>query len=250
MRNLVIGLPSKGRIQEHCDQLFTQSGLTITRSGGIRNYQAKLKEIENVEIAFLSSSEVSKELASGAINLGITGLDLVRENIANYNEQVYSVTPLEFSHADVVLAVPRAWIDVATMEDLNDVASDYRSRHGHRMRIATKFLHLTTEFFAEHGVTEYRIVESVGATEGAPAAGSAELIVDISSTGGTLRANDLKILDDGVILKSQAHLFAAKNAKWDNANIDIAKQLFHYINKGLKMRKLDEINFDRSLFKI
>ena len=248
LRKLVIGLPSKGRIQEHCEQFFTQSGLSIIRNGGVRNYQGNLKEIEDVEIAFLSASAVSKELATGAINFGITGLDLVRENIANCHEKVYSITPLEFSHANVVLAVPRAWIDVTTIEDLNDVASDYRTHHGHRMRIATKFLNLTTEFLAKYGITEYRIVESIGATEGAPAAGSAELIVDLSSTGSTLRDNDLKILEDGVILESQAHLFVSKNAEWDSNTIRIAKHFIGFINHGLKVRSIVEIDLNSPLF--
>ena len=243
MKKLVIGLPSKGRIQELSEQFLAQSGLSITRSGGIRNYQGNFEEVNDVEIVFLSSSEISKELASGAINFGITGLDLVHENVVNADEQILAISPLDFGHADVVLAVPVAWIDVVTMEDLNDVAADYRSRHGHRMRVATKFLRLTTDFFARHGITEYRIVESVGATEGAPAAGTTEIIVDITSTGSTLRANDLKILDDGLILQSQAHLFVSQNAAWDTETHKIANQFISFINIGLKARSLSAIDF-------
>ena len=249
MNDLIIGLPSKGRIQEHCEQFFKQAGLSISRDGGSRNYHGKLKELSNVEIMFLSSSEISKELAAGTINLGITGLDLVHENVSIHRQQIHSISPLGFGHANVVLAVPRAWIDVFTMEDLNDVASDYRAHHGHRMRVATKFLHITRNFFDVHGLTEYRIVESVGATEGAPAAGSAELIVDITSTGKTLLANDLKILEDGTILESQAHLFASLNSNWNSTTIKVAQQIFEFINASECAQPLEEFKFDSTLLK-
>ena len=144
----------------------------------------------------------------------LPGEDLVRENIPHWEDKVELVAPLGFGHADVVVAVPEAWIDVENMADLDDVAAGFRSRHGRRLRVATKYWQLTQGFFASHGIAVYRIVESLGATEGAPAAGSADLIVDITSTGSTLRANGLKILGDPV-LKSQANLVASKVAVSD-----------------------------------
>ncbi len=146
-----------------------------------------------MEIAFLSASEIARELSAGSVHFGITGLDLVHENITDPDANVHIVTPLGFGPADVVVAVPNAWIDVETMADLGDVASDFRNRHGRRLRVATKYVTLTRAFFARHGIADYRIVESAGATEGAPAAGSAELIVDITTTRSTLTANNLKI---------------------------------------------------------
>ena len=124
------------------------------------------------------------------------------------------LTPLGFGQATVVVAVPQAWIDVRAMTDLDEVAAELRIRHGRRLRIATKYVNLTRRFFAEHGVADYRIVESLGATEGAPASGSAEIIVDITTTGATLAANALKILDDGIILRSEANLVASLTAPW------------------------------------
>src|SRR5690606_27977658 len=141
------------------------------------------------------------------IDLGVTGEDLVQETIADWENRVAIGARLGFGRADVVVAVPEAWLDVGTMADLDDVAADFRQRHGRRLRIATKYWRLTQRFFSsQHGIQVYRIVESLGATEGAPAAGSADVIVDITTTGSTLRANHLKILDDGVILKSEACL--------------------------------------------
>ena len=211
---LIIGIPSKGRLQENTNAFFERAGLPVLQPGGERNYRGRLGGIDGVEIAFLSASEITREIAAGNVHFGVTGLDLVHENIADWAAKVHLVTELGFGHADVVVAVPQAWIDVVSMTDLGDVAAEFRARHGHQLRIATKYLNTTRRFFAEHGITDYRNVESLGATEGAPASGAAEAIVDITTTGSTLKANALKILADGVILKSQAHLVASKTAIW------------------------------------
>ncbi|WP_134494213.1 ATP phosphoribosyltransferase [Microvirga pakistanensis] len=211
---LILAVPSKGRLQENAAAFFARSGLVFSQSRGARDYRGTLKGVPDVEVAFLSASEIVTQLATGAAHLGITGEDLIREQIADADEAVELLTPLGFGHANVVVAVPQAWIDVRTMADLDEVAADLRARHGRKMRVATKYVNLTRRFFAEKGIADYRIVESLGATEGAPGAGSAELIVDITTTGATLSANALKILDDGVILRSEASLVASARAPW------------------------------------
>ncbi|MTI43358.1 ATP phosphoribosyltransferase [Roseibium hamelinense] len=223
MSKLIIAIPSKGRLQDNTNEFFARAGLKVTQPGGARNYRGAIKGLDSVEIAFLSASEIARELSEGSVHFGITGLDLVHESIAEPEQSVHVVSELGFGSADVVVAVPKAWIDVETMADLGDVASDFRSRHGRRFRVATKYVNLTRIFFAEHGIADYRIVESAGATEGAPAAGSAELIVDITTTGSTLQANNLKVLSDGVMLKSQAHLVASRNADWSPTALAGAK---------------------------
>jgi ATP phosphoribosyltransferase len=225
MSKLIIAIPSKGRLQENTHEFFGRAGLKVVQPGGARNYRGAIKGLPNVEIAFLSASEIARELSDGTVHFGITGLDLVHENIANPDSTVHIVTPLGFGPADVVVAVPKAWIDVETMADLSDVASDFRNRHGRRLRVATKYVNLTRSFFAGHGIADYRIVESAGATEGAPATGSAELIVDITTTGSTLQANNLKILTDGVMLKSQANLVASLNADWSTEALGAARAI-------------------------
>lgn len=225
MTKLTIAVPSKGRLQENTHDFFGRAGLKVVQPGGARNYQGALKGVDNVEIAFLSASEIARALANGEAHFGITGLDLVHESISDPDASVHLITPLGFGYADVVVAVPKAWIDVDTMADLGDVASDFRSRHGRRLRVATKYVTLTRAFFAEHGIADYRIVESAGATEGAPAADAAELIVDITTTGSTLEANNLKILNDGVILKSQAHLVASRTADWNDSALTAARSV-------------------------
>jgi ATP phosphoribosyltransferase len=207
-------VPSKGRLQENAAAFFARAGLKLVRSGGARDYRGGIAGLPDVEILFLSASEIASQLTAGTVHLGITGEDLIREGAADADEAVAFLTPLGFGQATVVIAVPQAWIDVRSMADLDEVATDLRLRHGRKMRVATKYVNLTRRFFSEHGLADYRIVESLGATEGAPAAGTAEVIVDITTTGATLAANALKVLDDGAILRSVAHLVASVRAPW------------------------------------
>lgn len=208
---VTIALPSKGRMKEDASAIFQRAGYRIATVGSDRSYRGRVEGRDDIEIAFLSASEISREIGNGTVDFGVTGEDLVREGLARADERVEFCARLGFGHADVVVAVPEIWLDVETMADLGDVAADFRARHGRRLTIATKYWRLTQQFFSgNHGIQLYRIVESLGATEGAPASGSADIIVDITSTGSTLRANHLKILSDGVILKSEACLVRAR----------------------------------------
>ncbi|RIK84267.1 MAG: ATP phosphoribosyltransferase [Hyphomicrobiales bacterium] len=211
---VTLALPSKGRLKDEALAVLARAGLPVATPQDERRYRAHVEGRDDIEVAFLSASEISRELGQGSVDLGVTGEDLIRETIPDWQARVAIGARLGFGHADVVVAVPEAWLDVDTMADLDDVAADFRQRHGRRLRIATKYWRLTQQFFsAQHGIQVYRIVESLGATEGAPAAGSADVIVDITTTGSTLRANHLKILDDGVILRSQACLGVALKAR-------------------------------------
>ena len=211
---LILAVPSKGRLQENANAFFGRAGLAFKQSRGERDYRGTIAGFDNVEVLYVSASEIARELATGGAHLGITGEDLIREGIDDAASKLELLTPLGFGHANVVVAVPQAWIDVRTMADLEDVAAAFRARHGHKMRVATKYINLTRRFFTSHGITDYRIVESLGATEGAPASGAAELIVDITTTGATLSDNALKIIDDGVMLRSEANLVASLTAPW------------------------------------
>lgn len=213
MRPVTIAVPSKGRMKDDTLAAFAAAGLDVLPQADARSYRTKVKGRKDIEIALMSASEIARELAAGSIDFGVTGEDLVRETIGEWDKAMEITARLGFGRADVVVAVPDHWHDVETMADLDDVAADFRHRHGRRLRIATKYWRLTQGFFSRtHGIQVYQIVESLGATEGAPAAGLADLIVDITSTGSTLTANNLKILGDGVILKSQACLVRARKA--------------------------------------
>jgi ATP phosphoribosyltransferase len=211
---LVIAVPSKGRLKEQAADLFERAGVPLRVKGHERGYRGRLEGLGGVEVEYTSAAEIVHQLRAGRVHLGITGEDLVRETLTDVDATVEFLRPLGFGYADVVVAVPDCWLDVSRMADLEDVAAQFARAHGRPLRVATKYMNLTRRFFAGKGVTGYRIVESVGATEATPATGTSELIVDITTTGTTLRANHLKVLEDGLILKSQAHLFAARTAAW------------------------------------
>src|SRR5262249_52336423 len=199
-----------------------RAGLSVSKAGSARGYKGEIAGLPEVEVNFVSSSEIAQFLKHGTAHLGITGEDLVRETIADCDERVALLLPCGFGRADVVVAVPSCRIDVGSMSDLEEMSQVFRRVHGRPIRVASKYMNLTRRFFAQRGVTGYRIVPSLGATEGAPAADLAEIIVDITTTGATLRANGLKVLADGVILKSEANLIASKLAPW-SAAADAAK---------------------------
>lgn len=227
---LVIALPSKGRLKEQTEDWLGEVGLKLKAAGGARGYSATFEGIDGVEVRLLSSGMIAAALDAGEAHLGVTGEDLLRERGEAAFARVRLLMPLGFGFADVVVAAPQSWIDVETMDDVDDVAHAYLARTGGRMRVATKYINLTRGFFAAKGVGDYRIVASDGATEGAPAQGLAELIVDITTTGATLVANGLKILDDGVILKSQSNLTLSRCATWDSSRRKIAESLLQRLN--------------------
>ena len=221
---LRLALPSKGRMRSDILDRFARAGFAIETERDERAYRATIVGLPQVEVLFVSNSEIARDLGTGAIHAGVTGEDLVREALPAMSA-VDLLVPLGLGAADVVVAVPEAWIDVETMRDLDDVAANYRRAYGRRLRVATKYWRLTQDWFRDHGLDAYRIVESLGATEGAPAAGAADVIVDITSTGSTLRANRLKVLEDGVVLRSQAHLIASKRAEWGEGDARVLARM-------------------------
>jgi len=241
MSALTIAVPSKGRLQENAEAFFARAGLALVKSRGARDYRGTVAGLDEIEIAYLSAAEITDQLAQGAVHLGVTGEDLVREKIARADDKVVLLEGLGFGFANVVVAVPQAWIDVRSMADLDDVATAFRLKHDRRMRVATKYINLTRGFFARHAVIDYRIVESSGATEAAPAAGTAELIVDITTTGATLAANGLKVVDDGIILRSQANLVAARGADWSDGARECARLVLDRIVAHARARAFREV---------
>ena len=237
----VIAVPSKGRLQENTEAFFARAGLALVKPRGARDYRGAIAELPGVEVAYLSSSEIASQLAQGLAHFGVTGEDLVRELIPRAEARVVLIEALGFGHANVVVAVPQAWIDVRDMADLDDVATAFRLRHGRKMRVATKYVNMTRDFFTKHGIVDYRIVESSGATEGAPAAGTAELIVDITTSGATLAANGLKVVEDGVILRSQANLVAARTAAWGATERALARTILDRIAAQARARAFREV---------
>lgn len=229
---LKLGVPSKGRLMEQTFYWFGAHGVTLRRTGSDREYSGAVEGASGVELVLLSAGEIPRELAAGRIHLGVTGSDLVRDKLADWDRQVCELALLGFGHADLVIAVPSAWVDVWSLDDLDAVAAAFRRTHGQRLRIATKYHRLVRDFLTDHGVADYQLVDSQGATEGTVKNLTAEAIADITSSGETLRANHLKILEDGLIHQSQATLFAARGADWTNGASEAFGRLAQMLGLG------------------
>jgi ATP phosphoribosyltransferase len=228
--SFTLAIPSKGRLKDQTDAWLSRHGLILRQTGGERGYAGLIDGAPEVVVRLASAGDIARLLVTGEAQAGITGEDILRESTPD--QDAGCALPwtiharLGFGRADVVVAVPSAWIDVRDMADLAEVAGDLRRATGRRFRVATKFHRLAAAWFAEHGVRDHRIIDSAGATEGAPGSGLAEAIVDITSTGATLQANGLRILDDGLILKSEACLIASHTAAWtDEARAALARFL-------------------------
>ena len=225
---LRIGLPSKGRLRKDMEKLFLDKNITFENLVNDRDYIGAIKGLKDTVLYFLSAKEITNRLDEGSIHVGLTGDDLIQEKIFNFNSKITKDLELDFGKADLVVAVPDIWIDVMTMADLEEVSNNHRDKYSKRLRVATKYKNLTNNFFSKCGVVDYRTVESDGSTESAPFNGFSEIITDITSTGDTLRANNLRVLDDGIILKSSANIFSSKVAEWDN---EIESNYKNFINK-------------------
>ncbi|BBE72308.1 ATP phosphoribosyltransferase [Oharaeibacter diazotrophicus] len=252
---LIVAIPSKGRLQEQTLAFLERSGLPVRQARGARDYFGTIGGVADAAVQFRSASEIAREVGAGNVHLAVTGVDLLHETLDTGHEEIragadlgsvapagaHIVTKLGFGHADVVVAVPQAWLDVQSMADLADVAARFRLKHHRPMRVATKYVSLTRRFLTGHGVHDYLIVESPGATEGAPAAGTAELVVDITSTGRTLAENGLKIVDDGVIMRSEAALVASLGADWGTAARRAARVMLTRIAADARARSVKRI---------
>ncbi len=211
MNNLItIGLPSKGRLKDKTISFFDDIGLKILQSGKERNYFGSIENESNIKIIFLHAKEIIQRLGDGTLDIGISGLDLLNESDKNLRDKISINRKLKFGNANLVVAVPNDWIDVQTVADLEEVSFDLRSKRNRRLRVATKYPNLTDDFLISRGVTQHKIVMSLGATETYPFIGSSEIITDITSTGKTLADNNLRVLKDGLILTSSACLLCAK----------------------------------------
>jgi ATP phosphoribosyltransferase len=210
MSKIKIALPSKGRLKEDSLKFFQSKNLRVINAFGERNYFFNVINNNQIEGIYLHAKEIIERINDGTLDMGISGLDLLKEFPEIYSKNVKIVQHLNFGFADLVVAVPKDWLDVQNMADLEEVSFEFKEKYGRRMRVATKYPNLTEAFFLSKGVSQFRIMPSLGATESYPFTGSAELITDITSTGSTLKANNLRVITDGSILKSSACLLVSK----------------------------------------
>ena len=207
-----IGVPSKGRLRKDILKIFNKHKLNLVSERGERDLLGSIKSMSNVKILYLHAREIVERLGDGSLDFGFSGFDLLKESEINIQNKISVVKKYEFGKATLVVAIPDPWIDVQTIADLEEIAFEFKDKKKRRLRVATKYPNLTREFLFSKGVTQFKLVSSLGATEAYPFTGSSEIITDITSSGETLRANNLRILKDGEILKSEACMMISKSS--------------------------------------
>jgi ATP phosphoribosyltransferase len=241
---ITLALPSKGALYEGTLSLFAQCGMRVQRQGRGRGYWGAVKHLPELRVQFLRAEEIPLRVDSGDVLLGVSGMDLHREYCSGTDSSHVAIKSLGFGYARLVVAVPSVWIDVDTMEDLAEIATTLRIERGRGLRVGTKFVQLTRELFARHLIRDYVLVDSRGATEGMPAAGAADVIVDLTSSGATLIENDLKELQDGTAIESEACLILHSNpAAWDASSLNVLEQVVACLEAGLRAKNRRLIHF-------
>ena len=208
-----IGIPSKGRLRKDVLNIFSKNKLKLLSERGERDLFGYIKGYKNISITYLHAREIIERLGDGSLDFGFSGYDLLKESEVNIQKRIIVKKKYNFGHAKLVVAIPDEWIDVQTIADLEEIAFEFKDNKKSRLRVATKYPNLTRDFLFSKGVTQFKLVKSLGATEVYPFTGSSEIITDITSTGETLKANNLRVLKDGEILKSQACLLISKKSR-------------------------------------
>jgi ATP phosphoribosyltransferase len=220
-----IGIPSKGRLRKDVLNIFKKNKLKLLSERGERDLFGSIKNKKNIKVVYLHAREIIQRLGDGSLDLGFSGFDLLKESEINIQNKINVSKKYNFGKATLVVAIPDEWIDVQTIADLEEIAFEFKDKKKKRLRVGTKYPNLTKEFLFSKGVTQFKLVDSLGATETYPFTGSAEIITDITSTGETLRANNLRILKDGEILKSEACMMISKSSTKNKAIQSLAKLL-------------------------
>jgi ATP phosphoribosyltransferase len=213
MKNKInLGIPSKGRLRKDVLRIFKKNNLNLVSERGERDLLGSIKQFNEIKVSYLHAREIIERLGDGSLDLGFSGYDLLKESEINIQNKIYVTKKYNFGKATLVVAIPDPWIDVQTVADLEEIAFEFKDKKKKRLRVATKYPNLTREFLFSKGVTQFKLVSSLGATEAYPFTGSSEIITDITSTGETLKANNLRILKDGEILKSEACMMISKSS--------------------------------------
>jgi ATP phosphoribosyltransferase len=243
-KNLILAVPSKGRLQDRAVEFLGHCGFRLRRSENEREYSAELAGVEGVKVAYYRPEEIPERIEQGDAHAGITGEDLFLEYGEGPPASHIIMRNLGFGAARLVIAVPQSWVDVVALGDLHEVAMIHRQKRRQALRVATKFPHLTRAFFARQGIVDYRIVESLGATEGAPASGIADLIVDLTSTGATLAQNHLKEISGGTLLKTDACIVASLGEDhWSQSTLGALERIVEQVEARLTARSHAVLRF-------
>jgi len=223
-----IGLPSKGRLKEESLKIFKKNKLSIKDSK--RNYLSEIKNFSINEVVFSHAKEIIERLADNSLDIGISGFDLLKESLPGIQKNIQVFSRLNFGFANLIVAVPNAWIDAQTIADLEEISFEFKDKNTGKLRVATKYPNLTNDFLLSKGLTQYKIVNSLGSTEIYPFTNQSEIITDITSSGATLKANNLRVLKDGNILKSSACILVSIKSLKDKNKRKIILSLLKKLN--------------------
>lgn len=236
---VLLALPSKGAIAEPTLSFLRDAGLRVDKPNE-RQYVGSVPAIAGLSVLFQRVKDVVYKVADGTVQLGITGFDVVRENPSD--DLIILHPELGYGHCQLVVAVPEDWVDVTTMTDLIEVASDFRRLYGRTMRVATTYDYLSREFFHSRGLHYFTLVKAEGAIEAAPTIGYADIIVDLVQTGTTLRENHLRPLTDGTIVEAQACLIGNRTAlKSSPGTLNVAQHMLEFIDAALLGRRYRQL---------
>lgn len=226
MKDLIrIGCPSKGRLRKFVLNIFKKHNLKLVSKRGDRDLFGSIEGQKDIQIIYSHAREIISRLADKSLDAGFSGYDLLKESEINSQNKIKVFKKYPYGKATLVVAVPEDFIDIFSMADLEEVAFEFKEKKKKRLRVATKYVNLTREFFYSKGVTQFSIVKSIGSTEIAPYTGSSEVVTDITSTGSTLAANSLRILSDGYILKSELCMMVGKSSLHNKRLMKLLKLL-------------------------
>jgi ATP phosphoribosyltransferase len=229
MDDIRLSLPSKGRLAQDAADFLAACGLEIDKPNP-RQYAASIPAMPKLTVLFQRPGDIVVSVRDGSVHFGITGMDLVAERRGDNGAVLVLHDALNFGHCRLALAVPEAWGKVHTAADL----ADYTRKLERPLRVATKFPHLTGEFLTRHDIP-FTLIHAEGTLEVAPAIGYADLIVDLVSSGQTLRDNRLRLLDDGVIIRSQSVLIANREALQSRPEVlSVARTLLEFAEAYLR----------------
>ncbi len=233
--NLIIALPSKGQLAEAADNLFGRAGLRIYKPNQ-RQYTATIPSLPQAEVVYQRPRDILNQVSQGRADIGVTGLDIVAEHSED-SADVMIIDRLGFGRCELLLAAPDSWIDVTSIADLADLSLRQQAR-GAQLRIATKYSNLTKSFMYRQGISHFLLVHAEGAMEAAPRMGYADLIADLSETGTTLRENQLRPIDGGTIIASEAVLIGnRRRLREAPAKLETLREMIELIEAHRRARQ-------------
>jgi ATP phosphoribosyltransferase len=199
-----LALPSKGHLYEGIVAILQTAGYRVRRASD-RQYEATIAGQPRFHVVFMRPSDIVVQVQEGRCSLGVTGFDVFAERSAEAEQTRIVIDDLGYAGCRLAVAVPESWIDVTHVIDLVDLSAEFKASRK-SFRVSTKYPSLTAAHFRRWGIYDYQLIDSEGALELHPSLGIADIIVDLTSSGTTLKDNRLREIEGGTVLESAACL--------------------------------------------